>query len=262
MGRPPTISRDQILQTARAVFTEKGFAAATLADIAGDLHVTPAAVLRHFQSKEALFGAAMRGSVALPDCILRLEHIDPATDPRIVLRELAQGWIPYASKTIAQNVVLTMHVRSNPTLVLPFDPRSEDSPPRRGEKILVGYFTRAKAAGVIDVDDPRAAALLFIGSLVSYVFIHYVLRVIDPPYPVDRYIDALIELWTEGAIRRAESRKENHSRPRHRGGRDRPAAVHAKERSAAGSGAVRNAGSADGAGRLARRRPRKPRLHR
>src|SRR5581483_8133874 len=148
----------------------------------------------------------------------RLDEIDASTDPRIVLRELAEEWIPYASKTIAQNVVITMHQRSNPTLVLPFDPRSDDSPPRRGEKILAGYFRRAKAAGVIKVDDPRAAALLFIGSLVSYVFIHYVLRVIDPPYPVESYIDALIELWTEGAISRAEKHETHHSRRRHRGG--------------------------------------------
>ncbi|HLJ73294.1 MAG TPA: TetR/AcrR family transcriptional regulator, partial [Thermoanaerobaculia bacterium] len=244
MGRPPTISRDQILQAARVVFTEKGFAASTLADIAGELHVTPAALLRHFESKQALFDAAMRGSVALPACILRLDDVDASTDPRLVLRELAEEWIPFASKTIAQNVVITMHQRSNPTLVLPFDPRSEDSPPRRGEKILAGYFKRAKAAGVIDADDPRAAALLFIGSLVSYVFIHYVLRVIDPPYPVASYIDALIDLWTEGAISRAENRQTHHSRPRHRGGRDRPVSVRAKKRGAARAHPVGNAGSA------------------
>src|SRR5581483_7946599 len=128
MGRPPIISRDQILHAARVVFTERGFAAASLADIAAELHVTPAALLRHFESKQALFDAAMRGSVALPPCILRLDEIDASTDPRIVLRELAEEWIPYASKTIAQNVVITMHQRSNPTLVLPFDPRSDDSP--------------------------------------------------------------------------------------------------------------------------------------
>src|SRR5581483_5039957 len=200
MGRPPTISRDQILQTARAVFTEKGFAAATLADIAGDLHVTPAAVLRHFESKEALFGASMRGSVALPECVLRLEGIDASTDPRAVLRQLAEEWIPFAKKTIAQNVVLTMHARSNPTLVLPFDPASEDSPPKRGEKIITGYFRRANAAGVLRIGDPRAAALLFMGSLVSYVFMHVVLRVVEPPYPIGDYIDALIDLWSHGAI--------------------------------------------------------------
>ena len=59
MGRPPTITRDQILEASRRRFAETGFGATTLADIAGELHVTPAAVLRHFASKDALFDAAM-----------------------------------------------------------------------------------------------------------------------------------------------------------------------------------------------------------
>src|SRR5437764_14452558 len=103
MGRPPTISREQILQAARAAFTQKGFATATLADIAGDLRVTPAAVLRHFESKQALFDAAMRGSIELPQCIADLETVDAATDPRVVLRRVAEEWVPFASRTIVQN---------------------------------------------------------------------------------------------------------------------------------------------------------------
>ena len=62
MGRPPRIRRDQILDTARRVFAAKGFAAATLADIAGELGVTAAALLRHVRSKDALFAEAMRSA--------------------------------------------------------------------------------------------------------------------------------------------------------------------------------------------------------
>ena len=54
MGRPPRIRRDQILDTARGVFAAKGFAATTLADIAGQLHVTPAALLRQKSIKTVL----------------------------------------------------------------------------------------------------------------------------------------------------------------------------------------------------------------
>ena len=59
MGRPPRISRDQILAAARRNFSTRGFAATTLAEIAAEIDVTPAAILRHFDSKQELFHAAM-----------------------------------------------------------------------------------------------------------------------------------------------------------------------------------------------------------
>ncbi|HEX9163569.1 MAG TPA: TetR/AcrR family transcriptional regulator [Thermoanaerobaculia bacterium] len=267
MGRPPTISREQILHAARGVFTQKGFASATLADIARELSVTPAAVLRHFDSKQALFEAAMRSSVELPDCILELEHIDASSDPRIVLRRVAEEWVPFARTAIVQNLVLTMHERSNPTLVVPFDPRSEDSPPRRGLTIVASYFRRAREAGAIRVADPRAAALLFMGSLVSYVFLHHVLNVFERPYPLGDYIDSLIELWTRGAIvpkkhggsrgrKKGVARPTTHSDSRDRHRRDRAAPVHARAAAAEEARPVGNARGANSERGVARRRTR------
>src|SRR5688500_18445454 len=132
MGRPPTISRDQVLDTARRIFTLNGFEKATLAAIGGELGVTPAAILRHFESKQALFDAAMRHTVALPQCILDLAFVDASTDPRIVLRRLAAEWVPFAEKTLSANLMLQMHERSrHAALVIPFDTAAADTPPRR-----------------------------------------------------------------------------------------------------------------------------------
>lgn len=71
MGRLPRLQRDQILAVARSVFTERGFDASTLAEIAGPLEVTPAAILRHFDSKQDLFSAAMSSRFD------ELAHADP-----------------------------------------------------------------------------------------------------------------------------------------------------------------------------------------
>jgi AcrR family transcriptional regulator len=232
MGRPPTISRDQILESARNLFTAKGFDTATLADIAAELKVTPAAILRHFQSKQALFNAAMRQQiVVLPDCILRLQDIDASLDPRIVLRQLAEEWVPFAAKTLGQSLAVQMHDRARSSaLVLPFDPSAEDAPPRRAFLIVSDYFRRAAAAGVIKVEDPRAATLLFMGSLFGYVFIHHILLALPVPYPLATYVDALLDLWTEGGIRDGGSdvtRKKTAAAARDRGARDRSRAVRA-----------------------------------
>jgi AcrR family transcriptional regulator len=54
--RPP-IAADDILDRAAAVFARRGFRAATLAEIAGELGVTPAALYQHFASKQAILYA-------------------------------------------------------------------------------------------------------------------------------------------------------------------------------------------------------------
>src|ERR1051326_1772513 len=167
MGRPPTITREQLLETARRVFAEKGFEATTLAEIAAELHVTPAAVLRHVPSKQALFAAAMRARhIELPAAIVHLQATGGAEDPRVVLRRLAEEFVPFVSKTIAENLAIYMHRRSQTSIVLPFDVRDDDSPPRRGLRIVADYFHRAAEAGVLHVEDPRAASLHGIAAVV------------------------------------------------------------------------------------------------
>lgn len=200
MGRPPRISRNEVLECARRTFAAKGFEATTLADIAHQLGVTPAAILRHFDSKQALFRESMRSTWDLPPCVFELRDADAASDPRVVLRTFAEQWVQFAQKTIAQSIALQLHERSQRTLVLPFEPGSADSPPRRGFPIVVDYFRRAKKAGVICVGDLRAAALMFMSSLVGYVFIHEVVQATPEPYPLPAYIDALIDLWSHGGI--------------------------------------------------------------
>lgn len=207
MGRPPRISRDQILAAARSEFTERGFAAATLADIAAALGVTPGAILRHFESKQALFGDAMSPPVTEPPaCVLALATVDGTADPRLVLRRFAEEFVPFVRSVLGASLAVSMHVRARrTTLLLPFDTSDEANPAQRGIRLITAYFRRAMRAGTIELGDPRAAALLFVGSLQSYVLIHHVLNV-APVYPLAAYLDALIDLWTRGAIRKPPRR--------------------------------------------------------
>ena len=262
MGRPPIIRRQQLLDTARRVFAAKGFQAATLSDIASRLKVTPAAVLRHVPSKQALFAQAMGPArIAVPPFITELASVDPATDPRIVLRRLAEQFVPFVQRTIAENLAVYMYSRAETSIVLPFDPRDPDTPPRRGLQVVTEYFRRAGEAGVIRIRHPRAAALLFMGSLQSYVFIHQVLHV-SPVYPLPDYIDALIDLWTEGGLggsggrKKASSAQARRDRAGHRGGSRRHSSIHARPTRTAGTDSVRNTGGSNGERRVAVRRPR------
>jgi len=207
MGRPPTISRQQILEAARGTFAASGFEGTTLATIAGRLKVTPAALLRHFDSKQALFLEAMRMTAAdLPPILTELEQTPGHRDPRIVLRRLAEDLLPFIQAKIGENIAVFMHRggRGVSSITIPVDLGRNLSNPRvQLLAIVTGYFRRAAAAEVLTLSDPRAAALLFLGSIHSYVFFHSVLRIVSPPYPLPLYIDSLLELWSHGGVKPA-----------------------------------------------------------
>ena len=216
MGRPPRISKDDVLRQARQAFARKGYAATTLADIATDLGVTPAALLRHCPTKQALFDQAMQaGENQVPDFVLALREANPHDNPRIVLRGIMERIIPFFIKKVEENIAVYMHEKSV-SLTLPFDPK-QASPPARALALFENYFRRCIAAGTIDGVDPRAAAVLMVGSLQSYVFINYVFKATATPYPIPAYIDAMLEVWTRGVIREKGARKI----PKRRGGGNR-----------------------------------------
>ncbi len=269
MGRPPRIDRGILLETARRIFMAKGYASTTLADIASELSVTPAAILRHVESKQALFVEAMStATIDPPDCILDLVHADASADPRPVLRRIAREFVPFARGVLASRIVMEMHERAHPALVLPFRPDDTSNPARRGVPILIDYFRRASEAGTIRIADPQAAALLFIGSLHSYIIFHELMR-LTPVYPLDRYIDALLDLWANGGIAppaggtgepRDEETTSNRAAARSRTGR-KPGnvALPARGAQAKADDPVGNDRDEDGARRVARGGTRRPR---
>jgi len=207
MGRRPLITPDEVLQAAPAALSERGFEGTTLAAIAARLGVSPAALLRHAADKEALFRAAMADNE--PGDVLPIEFLNELTgeeDPRPVLRRIAETFVPFAEARIAENIVRWQRGAGSPTIGIAI-PSAHAEKPRRGLAIVASYFERARRAGRLEVSDPPAAALAFMASLQSYVFLHRVMRVFDPPLPLARYIDSLLEIWTHGALRPARRKR-------------------------------------------------------
>jgi AcrR family transcriptional regulator len=204
MGRPERVTREQVLAQARRAFAERGFDGTTLADIGARLGVSPAALLRHAPSKEALFALAMESEPAdegLPTDFLA--SVSAGEDPARVLRRLAREFVPFIELKMGENIARFLRARSEEearTIRLPFDPRKKSAPPARAIRALEAYLRRAREAGTVSVRNARAAALAFLGSLQSYVFLHRVLH-IEPPIPLEAYLDTVIDIWRRGAIR-------------------------------------------------------------
>jgi len=210
MGRRARVTRDQVLAQARLAFAERGFDGTTLADIGARLGVSPAALLRHAPSKQALFALAMESEPPgerLPGTFLAA--VSPTQDPARVLRRLARELVPFIEQKMGENIARFLRARSEQEarmVRLPFDPRQRTSPPARILVALERYLRRARGSGAVDLSNPRAGALAFIGSLQAYVFMHRVLR-IEPPVPFHVYLETVIDIWKRGALRSESSNR-------------------------------------------------------
>ena len=202
MGRPARVTRDQVLAAAREAFAARGYEGTTLAYIASQVGVSPAALLRHAPTKHALFAMAMSSDSGSPLMPIRfLESVPGTEDPHEVLRRVANVFVPFIEARLGEHVARWQLANVGTTRAIPllFDPDQKPTPPERVLGQLEGYLKRASRAGRIRVRDPRAAALSFLGALQAYIFFHKMLH-LEPPLPLKRYVDTLIAIWAEGAI--------------------------------------------------------------
>lgn len=204
MGRRAKVSREDVLKAARALFGARGYDGTTLAAVAARLGVSPAALLRHAPTKHALFAAAMApgGAPDDPFPMAFLAGADP-TRPREALRRLAKTAIPFIEAQMSESIARWMYSKSaegGTAIPIPWDPHSASSPPHRVFALLEGYLRRAARAGSVRVRDPRSAAMAFMGNINGYVFFHRIMHLVDPPIPIDRYIDTFLDIWSRGAF--------------------------------------------------------------
>jgi AcrR family transcriptional regulator len=111
MGRPKTISDDELLRVARALFREHGHTATTR-DIAQAAGISEAILYQRFNSKSALFFAAMAPQA--PDVEALLGPVDPPGDARGYLR----ATIVRVGEYFADILPLVVHMMTHPS----FDP--------------------------------------------------------------------------------------------------------------------------------------------
>jgi len=211
MGRTPRVTRDQVLSAARETFVDSGYEGTTLAAIASKVGVSPAALLRHARTKRDLFVACM-GSGEKDD-LLPLAFLEEASgeeDPTGVLRRVAETMVPFLEEKLRGTVARFVYFKTVSgvgKVPLPFDPGLRPTPPQRNLKLLEAYFLRARRHGRLRVSNPRAAALSFLATIHSYVFMQAVMQVMEKPLPLSEYIDTVLEVWTRGAISAPAAKK-------------------------------------------------------
>jgi AcrR family transcriptional regulator len=150
--------RERILEVAREVFFEQGFAAATMSEIAARLGGSKGTLYAYFKSKEDLFDAIIQDQCRVLEKMLILE--EEGADVRETLMAMGRemGTAMSSDQAVRLLQLIIEESRRNPELARRFD----EAGPQVGSERLAAYLARAHGRGEINAPDPlHAAGVLF-----------------------------------------------------------------------------------------------------
>ena len=200
-GRPTLASvpalTGTILEAASKTFLMKGFAAATMRQIAEEARVSPQTLYARFDDKTKLFEALMEsrttallGAMASPF----QEDLPPQEALESFGVTLLSTFLSTDLQRLHQMVI--GEARTFPGLARTF----YSAGPERGRNLLIAYLKTCVSAGELRIDQVEVAAEQFIGSLVGSIVIRSTLA--QQPRPFDRReITSWVSIAVRGFIR-------------------------------------------------------------
>jgi AcrR family transcriptional regulator len=189
MSRPQSITDDEILAAARAVFLDKGITA-TVEEVAARCRVGEATVFRRFPTKQALFLAAMN-TASEPAWLQTIKERAVGTDIRCTLTDLAHDILTFGRKMIP----LILMKMSNPGIT------DRGPPPARLLRTIQGlteFFEIEIKAGRINARDARVAARIWIGALQHFVMFEVFTKSVDT-LSADIFVQGLVDMFAPTA---------------------------------------------------------------
>lgn len=154
--------REQILNAALEVFAEKGYAGASMRDIARAVGVTEGLLYHYFESKEQLLEACWRERSWRPQLerILQEGEDKPLSE---VLREVVRSFAQTMEENASTVLMCVSEMQRNPQMAVSHIERIEDN-----MRLIGDFLRRRQAAGEIRTDiDVGIAAGMLLGSAYS-----------------------------------------------------------------------------------------------
>lgn len=151
--------REKLIETAAELFRAKGYAAATVRDIAEGLGVTSAALYRHIESKEDLLREIVEHAMLLAE-----RHLDEALAAHVPVEEKLRRVIRHHVLAVLDESQLMMAVFFQEIGLLRGRGWSRlDARRTRYQERIVALFEDAAKDGVLRVGDPRVAVYGILG---------------------------------------------------------------------------------------------------
>jgi AcrR family transcriptional regulator len=185
VARTATITTDQILSAARAVFLEQGINATTV-DVANRAGISSASIFKHFPTKDALFFAAMT-STPMRIWNAELESMIGHGDTKADLLLIAKRIAAYTADLLPRLMLVRSLGQQNP---LPEPPRVEHD-----FVALTTYLGREMALGRIARGDPTVPALALLHANVGYAM-SIAIQTSAPSFDTSGFLeDFVLMLW-------------------------------------------------------------------
>lgn len=192
-GAELTAKAAQIVEAARTLFTEHGFAEVSMDQVAKSAGVSKATVYAYFESKEQLFVAIVSRA-----CRTYAETVMPevrdAPDIRAALTRIGQAVASFllAPRTMAIYRIIVAEGPRFPDLARGW----YESGPRAFKRLLTDFLNEAIDKGQLKIENPRLAAELFCGMVRGPLYMQVLLNTPDPESPdADTVVHGAVEMF-------------------------------------------------------------------
>ena len=193
---------DEIVAAALEVFSEKGFAAARLEDIAARAGVSKGAIYLYFATKQDIFRAVVEQGVAPNLDALRAGLTAPTEDFAELLRGLVKGLAGVVASTSIGGIVKMVigESRNFPELAQAWHDQLVD--PALGA--MTNAIAAAQARGELRPGDPRQYAISLIAPmLVGVIWRETFTPVGADPIDIPSLAEQHVDLWLRGLLKKA-----------------------------------------------------------
>lgn len=197
MGRPRTISNEQIIDAARALFIKNGFRVST-AEIARAAGVSEGSIFKRFPTKAKLFEAAM--GIPEFDIEAALEGRIGEGEAKENLAEIMIELIDFFRKLLPRTMMAWAHPKNRPLDHFMDTRRTAALTILRG---ITHFFEEEIKRGRIQDADPEIAARMVLGSIYNYVFFELVGVHVRMPIASETYVRSLIDILWKGMAPRS-----------------------------------------------------------
>jgi AcrR family transcriptional regulator len=196
--------REALLDAARAVFLERGYAAASIDEVVLRVGGSKASVYQYFGSKEGLFGEM----IAL-QCQQLIEGAgytsEPAADIADSLFKLAKRVVQLflTPERLAMHRTMIAEAARFPELA----ERFFEAGPKRGIALLAGFLRVQHGAGVINCPNPEWSAIHFMNLVRAYPMFRALhgMSAMPAGESLDAFLRDAIDLFLHGCGRGRKS---------------------------------------------------------
>jgi len=204
-GRPPSISEDQILDAAKAVFVEEGMGATT-ARIAERAGISESVLFHRYKTKEALFMAVMDRAMKVSPVVESLAARVGKGDIAEHLFEIGAAMVEDAKKTMPLFIAARMMAAASSWKLEDLQEKMKRPHPSHVQalKLFSGYFEAEMDAGRLRRVDSEILARTFTGSVVQHVMSKF-WGGTDPaglPLSTPMFLRGLIDILLHGTLAR------------------------------------------------------------